>query len=245
MRTDITIPLLISALSLTAACGGAAPDAAEPISVAATDLPVAPSATTATGEPDEVEPATAAPATTEPVGSDRSADAALPTASDGGEPAAARPPGWRHVSLTADEEAAADTVVGQAILRSFPAGFAPPTPGQGRCVAGKTVLVVGERRLGELGLGPDTDSIAGIVGLTDDELDDLIDALFECVDMSALLAGSFGMDLEGEQLDCVAGFFDESLVRSLAEAFLGGGTIDTDAFLATAVEATDTCLDGA
>ena len=98
-------------------------------------------------------------------------------------------------------------------------------------MGGKIVNEVGTDRLAELGITADSIDIFGATDFTADEVDAMVDILFECVDVEFMVASMFAPSAGPETAECFADFVDEQLIRDLATPFLGGGALDADFFL--------------
>lgn len=147
-------------------------------------------------------------------------------------------------TLNDDEQAAADLPLASALAASLPAGFAPPDAASTRCVGGKVVDQIGVDRLTELGITVDSADIFGPTEFDPDEIETIIDVVFECVDVGTLIASSFATDAGPDTTACFGEYLTDDLIRDLSRSFLSGAEIDTGLFLATVQEANAACLPG-
>ena len=123
------------------------------------------------------------------------------------------------------DEAAADTPIGQALTAEFtsesddsPIG----TEEEARCVAGGIVAGIGEDRLEELGVTPDSVGEIEDIAFSADEANEIVDAMFSCVDVKTALAEEFEADFGAEGGECLADGLGDDLLRELmASSFLG------------------------
>ena len=254
MRTRLLAPITLAAL-LLAACGSAdgtgataatvaAPDAAEDVD----DVPPAMGRTDVDEIARETEAGQAAAAPTTEPDATPDADADVPPATTPSTTEPTSPddpkPGVMSVELSAEEEAAATNPLAMAIVDSMPPGFAPPSAPQADCIGGKVVTALGDERLEELGITPGASAVFGSTEFTSDEIDTIVDILFECVDVVPLITSAFVPQAGPETADCYARFIDEPLLRDLATPFLAGDPIDSTAFLGKVQEANAACLPG-
>jgi hypothetical protein len=129
-----------------------------------------------------------------------------------------------------DGGAAADTPIGQALTAEFMAESEDSpisTEEEARCVSGGIVSEIGEDRLAELGVTPESiaDSDIEDVAFTAEEAGTIVDTMFDCVDVKAALATEFEADFGAEGAQCLADNLDEDLIRDLmASSFLGDET---------------------
>jgi hypothetical protein len=114
---------------------------------------------------------------------------------------------------------AAETPLGQALTEQLLSGAAVNTEEEARCVAGTTVEAIGEDRLAELGVTPDDVSAMGGADFTDDEIDTLVDAFFDCVDMRQVIATNLAADAGEEAADCLAENLPDDALRDIVRAF--------------------------
>lgn len=122
---------------------------------------------------------------------------------------------------------AADTPVGQALTAELMAESDDSpisTEEDARCVAGGIVSGIGEDRLEELGITAETAQGSEIedIDFTEAEVGTVVDAMFDCVDITAALATEFEADFGAEGAQCLADNLDEDLVRDLMSSSLLG-----------------------
>ena len=87
--------------------------------------------------------------------------------------------------------------------------------GEADCAAEKTYDALGEDRMNELGITVDSADPSS-VDLTEAEVDEVLDVLFDCIDMQASLARTIqGDDLNAEQADCVVGEIGDDGLRAM------------------------------
>lgn len=122
-------------------------------------------------------------------------------------------------------EAAADTPIGQALTAEFLAQSATSpisNETEARCVAGGIVAGVGEQRLAELGLTPDRVGNVQEIAFDADEVDRIVGAMFDCVDVRSALAAQFAAEFDTVVAACLADAFGDDMLRSImASSFLG------------------------
>lgn len=123
------------------------------------------------------------------------------------------------------DSAAADTPIGQALtaeLLSETEDSPIGTEEEARCVAGGIVSGIGEDRLTELGVTPESVGNIEDIGFDADEADEIVDAMFSCVDVKAALAEEFEAEFGAEGAECLAdGLGDDRLRELMASSFLG------------------------
>jgi hypothetical protein len=117
------------------------------------------------------------------------------------------------------EDDAADSAIAQALTAQLLDGDAVNNEEEARCVATATVESIGEDRLAELGVTPDDVSGMGSAEFTDDEVDSMVDAFFDCVDMRQVLARNLAGDAGEEAAACLAENLPEDTLRDIVRAF--------------------------
>jgi hypothetical protein len=118
----------------------------------------------------------------------------------------------------ASVDEAADTPIGQAIadeMMTGAEGDLVATEEQARCASGTIVDGIGEDRLAELGITPDSVGGLGAVDFTDDEIDVVVDAVYDCADVREQLAAELAADFGDEAADCLADQLDEDFMKGL------------------------------
>ena len=123
------------------------------------------------------------------------------------------------------DSAAADTPIGQALtaeLMSETEDSPIGTEEEARCVSGRIVSGIGEDRLTELGVTPDSVGEIDDIAFSTEEADEIVDAMFSCVDVKAALAEEFETEFGAEGAQCLAdGLGDDMLRELMASSFLG------------------------
>jgi len=114
---------------------------------------------------------------------------------------------------------AAETAVGQALTQQLLTGAAVTTEEEARCVAGSTVDALGEDRLAELGVTAADVSGMGGAAFTDDEIDTLVDAFVDCVDLRQVIATNLAGDAGEEAATCLAENLTDAALRDIVRAF--------------------------
>lgn len=115
----------------------------------------------------------------------------------------------------------ADTEVGQAIADSLLEDESGPeglTEDQARCISGDIVDGIGEDRLAEVGVTAETaDSVAEIsdVDFDDQEVETVVGAYVDCIDVREFLAAEFAGDLGEEAGQCLADSFDDDALHDM------------------------------
>lgn len=124
--------------------------------------------------------------------------------------------------------AGADTPIGQALAAQIlddsdsEDGSVAQTEEEARCWAGKIVDDVGEERLEELGVTAENVGEIEDIDFTDDELDALVDGMFECIDVTAAFAAQFEEDFGAEGAQCVAENLDQEFVKDMMKIAVSG-----------------------
>lgn len=118
-----------------------------------------------------------------------------------------------------DDEAAADTPLGRALTEQLLEGAAVNTEQEARCVAGTTVDELGEDRLAELGVTAQDVSGMGEADFTTDEVDTLVDAFFDCVDIRRVLATNLAGDAGNEAAACLSQNLPDAALRDIVRSF--------------------------
>ncbi|WP_040493487.1 hypothetical protein [Ilumatobacter nonamiensis] len=120
----------------------------------------------------------------------------------------------------------ADSPVGEAlaaeILDDSEGESVAQTEEEARCWAGSIVDDIGEERLEELGVTADNVSDIDDIGFSDDEVDGLVDGMFDCIDVTATFAEQFTEDFGEEGAQCVAESLDEDFVKDLMRSVVSG-----------------------
>lgn len=94
--------------------------------------------------------------------------------------------------------------------------------GEADCAAEKTYDALGEERMAELGITVETPDPTS-VSLTEAEVDGVLDALFDCIDMQASLARTIqGDDLTAEDAECVVGEIGDDGLRTMMRTGMSG-----------------------
>ncbi len=102
-------------------------------------------------------------------------------------------------------------------------GSVAQTEEEARCWSGKIVDEVGEDRLSELGVTAQSVGDLDEIDFTEDELDTVVDGMFDCIDVNAAFAKQFEADFGAEGAQCVADELDQDLVKDMMKAALAGG----------------------
>ena len=118
-----------------------------------------------------------------------------------------------------DDEDAADTAVGRALTEQLLAGAAVNNEQEARCLAGSTVEAIGEDRLANLGVTADDVSGVGGADFTSGEIEMLVDAFFDCVDIRRVLASNLAGDAGDEAAACLSENLPEGALRDIVRSF--------------------------
>lgn len=93
---------------------------------------------------------------------------------------------------------------------------------EAECWANGVVDGIGEDRLNELGLTADNVVDPDQLDLTAEEVDVVVDSLFDCADVQQAFADQFAAQFGEEGANCVAEALDEELVREALSASIAG-----------------------
>ena len=90
------------------------------------------------------------------------------------------------------------------------------------CFAGKVVGEIGTDRLNELGVTETNVGEIEDIDFTEGEIDTIVDAMSDCVDLTAALAAEFEADFGAEGAECLAeGLGDDLLTDLMKSSFTG------------------------
>jgi len=136
-----------------------------------------------------------------------------------------------------------DSPLAQAMAADFASDPDSPFGGQDEadCFAGKVVGDIGEDRLGDLGVTVDSVGDIEDIDFTDSEVDTVVDAVADCVDLSAAIAGELEEDFGAEAATCVADKLDTDLLKEAMRSGITGEDLEPSedflqAFLDVAAE---------
>jgi hypothetical protein len=169
---------------------------------------------TACGDDDETEGD--APAAAEADGAD---DTAAPTTAEATEATDAPAGDGSLVS------ALADNMMEEAAVGGSPVA----TREEAECWANRIVDGVGEDRLNELGVTPQSVGELDELDLTDAEISTVVDSLFDCADVQQAFADQFSTDFGAEAATCIADALDEDLVKEALRASIAGDASEPSA----------------
>lgn len=83
------------------------------------------------------------------------------------------------------------------------------------CFAGQTVGSIGEDRLAELGVTASNVGEIDEIDFTESEINLIVDALGDCIDLEQAMADEFAEDFGQEAADCLAGELGEDLLKDM------------------------------
>ncbi len=136
-----------------------------------------------------------------------------------------------------------DSPLAQAMAADFLSDPESPFGGQddAECFAGKVVGDIGEDRLGALGVTVDNVGQIEDIDFTDGEIDTVLDAIAECVDLKTAIAEQLSTQFGEEPAQCVADKLDAGLLKDAMRAGITGEDQDPSeeflqAFLDVAAE---------
>lgn len=141
-------------------------------------------------------------------------DAAVATTAAAEEPAATEaPPGGGSLAAALADNMMEDSAAGDSPVA---------TREEAECWANGIVDGIGEDRLTELGVTPESVGELEDLALTDDEVSTVVDSLFDCADVKQAFADSFAADFGAEAASCIAEGLDEDLVKQALSASIAG-----------------------
>lgn len=113
---------------------------------------------------------------------------------------------------------------------------------EAECFAGKTVGSIGEDRLAELGVTASNVGDIEDIAFTDDEINSVVDALGDCIDIEAAMAQEFEDDFAPEDASCLASELGEDTLKEMFALGLSDPEADmTEDFFQTFLDAAATC----
>ena len=148
------------------------------------------------------------------------ADAAAETADDAASATTAEEPAATEAPSGGGSLAAA---LADNMMEDSAAGNSPiATREEAECWASGIVDGVGEDRLNELGVTPESVGELEDLALTDEEVSTVVDSLFDCADVKQAFADQFAADFGAEAASCIAEGLDEDLVKQALSASIAG-----------------------
>jgi hypothetical protein len=100
---------------------------------------------------------------------------------------------------------------------------------EAECWASGVVGGIGEDRLGELGVTPESVGDIEDLDLTDEEVAVVVDSLFDCADVQQAFADMFAADFGDEAATCIADKLDEDFVKQAMSASIAGDDAEPSA----------------
>ncbi len=94
------------------------------------------------------------------------------------------------------------------------------------CFAAKAVNDIGEDRLIELGVTADNVGSIDSIDFSEGELDTIVDAMDDCVDLGAAIAAEMGEGMPEEAVKCLGDELDGDMVKSMMRAGLAGDDVE-------------------
>ncbi|MEE9414199.1 MAG: hypothetical protein V3V01_02870 [Acidimicrobiales bacterium] len=141
--------------------------------------------------------------------------------------------------------ASADSPLAQAIADSIEAeGDFTSTRADAECIGGRIVDGVGEDRLEELGVVPESAPGLDELDLTNDEINSVVDALDGCIDLVDLMIGEIagGDDsLSSDDAKCLGDELGVDPIKKAMAAALGGTEVIPDDFQNSIIDAFAAC----
>jgi hypothetical protein len=117
-----------------------------------------------------------------------------------------------------------------------------PTVDEANCFAGSVVDGIGEDRLRELGVDESTVQDIEELDFSAEEVDVVVDSMFDCVDVSSMMASELEADFGAEGAQCVADKLDAEFLKDImAQEFAGVEAEMSDEFFQAFLDIASEC----